>query len=158
MTSPFDFSSGAVITAAQLNAIADFESWTPSWTNLTVGSATVQAQYAQINELVFWQLEFTGASDTVYSTSGPFQFTLPVNSVSDLQYPPMGTGWLRPDKSGTLFFGQVVGISSTTAGIYCQAANATFSFAHITKSNAPDNWLTSGNLADMQLSGWYKVA
>ena len=158
MAKPFDFSAGAVLTAAQLNQIADLETWTPTWTNLTPNSATVQAQYAQINELVFWQLEFTGASDTVYSTSGPYQFTLPVNSVSDLQYPPMVTGWLRPDKSSTLFFGQVVGVSSTTAGIYCQAANATFSYAHITKSNAPDNWLTSGNLADMQLSGWYKVA
>ena len=73
MANPFDFSAGAVLTAAQLNQIGDFESWTPTWTNLTVGSATVQAQYAQVNELVFWQLEFAGASDTVYSSSGPFQ-------------------------------------------------------------------------------------
>ena len=158
MANPFDFSAGAVLTAAQLNQIGDFEAWTPSFTNLTPNSATVQAQYAQVNELVFWQLEFTGASDTVYSSTGPFQFTLPVTAVSDLTYVPMGTGWLRPDTGGTIFFGQVIGTSGTTASIYSFGANLTFLYANVTKNNAPATWLTSGNLADMYLSGWYKVA
>ena len=56
MANPFDFTAGAVLTAAQLNQIGDFESFTPSWTNLTVGDATQQAKFAQVNEIVYFQV------------------------------------------------------------------------------------------------------
>jgi hypothetical protein len=90
-TSPFDFTSGSVITAAELNAIGDFDTWTPSWTNITPNSATVEAYYARVNELVFWQLEFIGAADTVYGTSTPFQFSLPSDApaVTNNAYAPI---------------------------------------------------------------------
>ena len=65
MANPFDFSAGAVLTAAQLNQIADFETFTPSWTNITVGNATNSGVYAQVNELGFWQVEPATAKDVV---------------------------------------------------------------------------------------------
>ena len=45
MANPFDFSAGAVLTAAQLNQIGDYESWTPTLTNITLGNGTVNAHY-----------------------------------------------------------------------------------------------------------------
>ena len=109
-TNPFDFSTGAVLTAAQLNAIGDFDTWSPTWTNITVGSGVTEAYYARINELVFWQLEFIGASNTVYSSSAPFSFSLPSDapSVTNNGYAPMGTCWLRPDRGSTIFTGVVM--------------------------------------------------
>ena len=52
MANPFDFTAGNTLTAAQLNQIGDFESFTPSWTNVTVGNATQQGKFAQVNEIV----------------------------------------------------------------------------------------------------------
>ena len=58
MANPFDFSAGATLTAAQLNQIGDYESWTPTLTNITIGNGTVNAHYAQVNEFVHFEIEF----------------------------------------------------------------------------------------------------
>ena len=68
MANPFDFTAGAVLTAAQLNQIGDFESFTPSWTNLTVGDATQQAKFAQVNEIVYFQVEFIAGSSSTFGS------------------------------------------------------------------------------------------
>ena len=57
MANPFRFDSGDVLTAANLNAIGDWTAWTPTWTNLTIGNGTVTAVYAEVNEIVFYQIE-----------------------------------------------------------------------------------------------------
>ena len=57
MTSPYPFASGAVLTAAQLNAIGDYTAFTPTWSNVTPGgSATNAGFYAEVNECVFFEI------------------------------------------------------------------------------------------------------
>lgn len=53
-------------------------SWTPSWTNLTIGSATVAATYSRVGRLITCQLLVQWAADT--SISGDVSFTLPVDA------------------------------------------------------------------------------
>jgi|TARA_R100001086_G_scaffold136236_1_gene70960 hypothetical protein len=158
-TSPFDFTSGSVITAAQLNAIGDFDTWTPSWTNITPNSATVEAYYARVNELVFWQLEFIGAADTVYGTSTPFQFSLPSDApaVTNNAYAPIGNAWLRPNKSSTIYTGLIMTTNGGTALIYAQTANLTYVANAGTRNTIPATWQTTGTFADILASGWYRT-
>tara|TARA_R100001086_G_scaffold170504_1_gene93103 strand:- start:264 stop:734 length:471 start_codon:yes stop_codon:yes gene_type:complete len=156
MANPFDFSAGAVLTAAQLNQIGDFETFTPSWTNITVGNAANTGVYAQVNELVFWQVEFIAGSSTSYSSSA-FAFDMPVASVSDLTYIPMGTGWLRPD-AGTIWTCQNIGIQSNQTIIpyvYVQAGSNGYTNVTSAKSSIPNTWNTSGQIF---MQGFYKVA
>src|SRR6185369_9654216 len=55
-------------------------SWTPSWTNLSVGNGTVVAKYVQIGKTVFARLSLVlGSTSTV---TGPVIFSLPVTSVT----------------------------------------------------------------------------
>ena len=52
MTSPFPFSSGAVLTSAQLNNIGSWEDFTPASGNWSSRSTVRLARYAQVNKLV----------------------------------------------------------------------------------------------------------
>lgn len=79
MTSLGDFSSGDVLTAADLNAIGTWQNYTPNIISSsgTLGSVSVyEAKYTQINQLVvgtlFWKVTSVG------SGSGSFKFDLPV--------------------------------------------------------------------------------
>jgi|DEB0MinimDraft_10_1074344.scaffolds.fasta_scaffold39374_2 hypothetical protein len=53
MASPFPFTSGQVLTAAQLNSISEATAFTPSWTNFTPGNATESWYYIRVNDFIF---------------------------------------------------------------------------------------------------------
>ena len=55
MASPFPFTSGQVLTAAQLNIISELTVFTPSWTNFTPGNATEAWYYTQVQDFVYIQ-------------------------------------------------------------------------------------------------------
>ena len=52
MANPYPFVAGAVLTAAQLNGIGEKTSYTPTFTNLTLGNGTLTANYFRINKVV----------------------------------------------------------------------------------------------------------
>ena len=149
-----DFSAGAVLTAAQLNDIGDWKSWTPTWSNVTINSATVNAKYMQVGETVYYQLYYLGASDTVYTTGG-MRFRIPVASNTDLVYQPSGFGWARPNKAGTIY--TILGLEiSETIVMYAQKNTLTYIFNDVVDSSTPTTWQTTGSLADLYIQGWYK--
>jgi hypothetical protein len=70
------FTAGQVLTAAELNAIGTWTTYTPTFTNLTVGNGTVAFAYTRINKLVHVNGTFTlGSTSSV--GNNPI-FTLPV--------------------------------------------------------------------------------
>ena len=84
----FPFSSGDVLTAADMNAIGEWITFTPSWSNLTVGNATQDASYCVVNNLIVVQFSITlGSTSAMGSTP---VFTLPVNSAGVSSYQAMG--------------------------------------------------------------------
>jgi|10_taG_2_1085330.scaffolds.fasta_scaffold28741_2 hypothetical protein len=92
MANPFDFSSGDVLTAANLNAIGDYEAFTPSWTNVTLGSGATNAGFAaEINELVFFEIGLVLGSSS--SIGGSISFAVPVGTAASTINPwgPIGT-------------------------------------------------------------------
>lgn len=72
------FTAGQVLTAAELNAIGDWTTFTPTWTNLTVGNGTVAARYSQLNDIVLVNIELTWGSTT--SASGNVGVAAPVGT------------------------------------------------------------------------------
>ena len=69
------FTTGQVLTAAELNAIGTWTTYTPTWTNVTVGNGTVDFKYSQLNKIVIIRGRFT--MGTTSSISGIIRFTLP---------------------------------------------------------------------------------
>ena len=72
MASPFPFSSGQVLTAAQLNSIGEYSDYTPSFTNISFSSYT--ARYAIVNEMM--HVWFSGVLDA--TVSGTVEISAPV--------------------------------------------------------------------------------
>ena len=152
-----DFSAGAVLTAAQLNDIGDWKSWTPTLTNWTKGNATCEAKYMQIGETVYFQFYYLGGTTSAYTTGG-MRFSLPpIASNTDLQYQPCGVGWARPNTGSTIFsiFGMENGENVV---LYAQKANSTFTYNDVLDSSTPAAWQTLSPFGDIFFQGWYKSA
>lgn len=72
-----DFSK---LAGGSANGLLTWTSWTPTWTNLTVGNATVAAYYAQIGKIIIAELRIVlGSTSSV--GSNPL-FTLPATASS----------------------------------------------------------------------------
>ena len=157
MANPFDFSSGAVLTAAQLNQIGDMDtSETPSWNaGISVGNATQELAFAQVNEIVYFELEFAAGSSTTYSSSA-FNFSLTGSNMpasgSTLLYDVIGQGWCLPQGSAiytllvVLIGGNVYPYVNVTSGI--RGLNTALT------STEPISWNTSGKL---YIAGTYRT-
>ena len=160
MANPFDFSSGAILTAAQLNSIGDFESFTPAWNSVTEGNATNNGKFCQVNELVFYQIFFDAGSTTSYS-AGNISLDISGSSlpaaVQDGAYISSGTGWVRPIGGTIWFVHNIVISSSQTILPYLLLAAGSLGYSHVSSiSNArPTTWDTSG---EMYLQGFYRAA
>lgn len=121
-----------------------WQSWTPTWTNLTVGNGTVNAKYVQTGKTVFYRLVLVMGSTTSVGVGGYVTFTLPAPYISPGSSGTasimIGQAWFEDTgtanyqgqvHTGAIGSGSVAYISaSTTGGVYRQAAyiNATIPF------------------------------
>jgi hypothetical protein len=76
------FVAGQVLTAAELNAIGTYQSYTPAITGVTIGNGTRAFRYTQINKFVHMYGRFTlGGTSAV---SGVINIALPVTAAANL--------------------------------------------------------------------------
>ena len=144
MTNPFDFSTGAVLTAAQLNQIGDYDTWSPTLTNITIGNGSVNAKYAEVNEFVHFEIELLAGSTTSFSSTS-MAFSLPVSYGGNLNFPVVGSGWVRPQNS-TIYPVTVVLGSSTTKIFPYYYQNFTYVQSVSVRSSLPESWDSDGVL------------
>ena len=111
--------TGEVLTAATMNSIgAAWETYTPTFVNITVGNGTVVARYSQVNKLVTVQMKFTLGSTSTIGGAGGCTMSLPKTSVSaqyDAAASLIGIGGMY-DNAGTNYFGWVSWKSTSTVG------------------------------------------
>lgn len=131
-----------------------WQSWTPSWTNVTVGGGgSVNARYTQIGKAVFCELIFTyGAGSSI---SGLPTFTLPV-PVSPAYTGTFEVGGGRITDAGTSVGVAAVRITtSSTASVYVlNTATAYVGFSQIS-STVPMTW---ANTDSFMISFYYQGA
>jgi hypothetical protein len=150
MTALGDFSSGDVLTAADLNAIGDWQTFTPVFNNVTLGaSGAVTGRYAEVNDLVFYaaKLELGGTG----SVTSHITLTPPAGTAdSSTTYATAHQGWARPT-GGTIY--HAMGFASGSA-IYYYAYGLTGSWTGAAAVNAttPATWNSSGIF---YCQGWY---
>lgn len=138
---PAKLTSGAATTWA-------WQTWSPTWTNLTIGSATVVAKYAQVGKTIHYKLQITWAANTSQSAVD-VQFTLPVTSTSDYSaYFPIGFGAALDASTSTRYY-LSPGWFDTTHGVinsvqYNGSATGTqtLTIGGVT-ATAPVTWTTS---------------
>lgn len=80
MTSPFPFVAGAVLNAADLNAIGEAETWTPNFlTGVTLGDGTLSGTYQRVNDFVIVQGAFELGSTS--AITGDVRVDVPITAI-----------------------------------------------------------------------------
>jgi hypothetical protein len=149
MVNPFLFDSGDVLTAATLNTIGDWNAWTPTWTNLTVGNGSVVAYYAEVNGIVFYQVEVNWGSTT--SASGSWQCTAPITQETTQDWHTGDTAALY-NSGSSIYTGTTMVLNSSGTKIFWYHNTASGTFANLT-GTVPFTWGTNDQA---RASGFYR--
>jgi len=131
-----------------------FSSYSPTWTNVTVGNGTVTAKYLQIGKLVLVHIIFTLGSTS--AVSGDITITLPVTAAAATGN-LIGLGRARyfDTSANAAFDGDVHDTSTTTAMLRINKVDGTYSQAALASSTVPFTWAT-GYAITAQF--WYEAA
>lgn len=129
--------------------------WSPSWTNLTVGNGTVTAKYTKIGKTVLYRLSFVLGNTS--SVGSSISFSLPVTSVSytgTATTQVLGRGRIL-DSGTAAFEAHCVWTSTTTMSVRVLLANATYLTDLGLSSTTPMTWTTGD---EIYLQGEYEAA
>lgn len=126
-----------IASASTLNTWA-WDSWTPIWTNITVGNGTVVAKYIQIGKFVRCKLKFTMGSTSSISSNNAF--SLPVTATSPVGI-AIGNCYLE-DLGVFGYEGSIRLASTTTATIIIWNAGGSYVTSTGIGSTAPFTWAT----------------
>lgn len=144
--------SGTAFTGA-------WSTWTPTWTNLTVGNGTLTARYIQIGKTVRFSLKLVFGSTTAVTGADP-TFSLPVTSIAS--YVPAGfmpiglAGFNDSSAGGAITNGAVTWQTTTTASIVAFVSSGTYVTESGIAAAVPyAAWATGDSIF---LSGSYEAA
>lgn len=140
--------------ADDISNVGVWTDWTPTWTNLTVGNATVVARFVRIGNLVKFQIALTFGSTT--SISGNVIFTLPATALATamLDNSPLGVTTFLDSGTDSIF--GYTSYHSTTQGKVLVADNTgTYPVQTILSSTVPFTWTTSD---EIRIEGSYEAS
>lgn len=133
-------------------------SWTPSWTNLTIGNATVSAKYWKVGKLVVAKIDMAWGTTT--SASSTILVSLPVTAkavgAGTSNYAPAGTAWFW-DASAGVGWHFLPTFDSTTNLRFRQQNGTTGTGANVT-SATPVTWTGSGTPDEFHIVVAYEAA
>lgn len=105
----------ANLTAGLSSSSWAWQSWTPSWTNLTLGNGVLEATYIQIGKTINFRIMLTLGTTT--NISGAVSFSLPVTAAAYYGNVRSFIGGFELEDSGVSNYSGFVGIiTSTTLG------------------------------------------
>ena len=139
-----DLNGDKVYTAAELNAIGTWTTYTPTFTGMTVGNGTLLFSYTQINKLVHVVGRFyLGSTSSIAST--PIM-SLPVTRyTSDLEV--LGTGYLGDTGTAT-YMSYPLSITNSTVILFAadHTVGTTVLEGAVTATN-PFTWTTGDRIS-----------
>ena len=143
MATPFNFTAGQILTAAQLNSIGSYTAYTPTWSGLTVGNGTSSFVYAAVNKIVHVFGTFTFGSTSSITSSGP-SMTLPLTRAA-IDLPIMGTGNYA-DSGVATYLALPLSFATTTVGFYAANASGTYLSETGISATVPFTWGTNDRI------------
>lgn len=116
----------------------NWQNWTPTWTNLTVGNGTVVSRFRRTGKFIEVFVRFTLGSTSSITGSFP-TFTLPVNSA----YTSYANGIATlSDANGSKYLGWVwMDTSSVWLGV--SVASLTYVYDSTTSATVPFTWTST---------------
>jgi hypothetical protein len=127
--------------------LGTYTSYTPTWTNLTVGNGSVGSQYARVNNFVHYYGAFFFGSTS--SITGAVSLSLPVNSAGfyNTYNQTYGSANFQDISVGGIYSGEVVGNgTATSALVRCFNTAGTYAIAAAISGTVPMTWATTDRL------------
>jgi hypothetical protein len=127
-------------------------SYTPTWTNLTVGNGTLTGKYAYAGVTTLFRVEFTlGSTSSV--GSGP-TFTFPQQAVAHESYHQLGFAVMH-DVGTAVYNGLIIFSDTSNAALQILNVGSTYPTIVSVTSTVPFTWTTGDKLL---ISGYYERA
>ena len=131
MANPFPFVAGEVLTAADMNGIGEWTSYTPvltaTTTNPTLGTgATVIGSYARVQNLIIYNFLITFGTSGFVAGVGDYKVSLPVtaNAVSNYYQNSNGQTSFFDSSANTVYAANAwLGSTTTLSLLYLQTFN-----------------------------------
>jgi hypothetical protein len=152
------FTAGQILTAAELNAISTFTPFTPTWTNLTVGTggnALNEGQFTIVNKIMYFRLR------TVLGTSG-FSVATATLTVPDgqslevspdtFQIPSIMVAFGDPGVAN--YLGIATKVTATSIGFNAINAAGTYATTVPIGATVPFTWGAGDRI---EVSGWVQI-
>ena len=125
--------------ATGLKYTGGWTTWTPTWTNLTVGNGTVVARYQQIGKTINYFLQFTMGSTS--AVTGRIIWTYPIQPA---QVYAGGLGNAILVDQGVGAYAGIIGAwSATQAFLAATGSSATYTTEQPTSATVPFTWATN---------------
>jgi hypothetical protein len=145
-----------VLTAADLNTYCAHEggawsSWTPTWTNVSVGNGTVSALYARASRLITFKAKLTLGSTS--SVSGEIRMSLPVVASTGFEFDNFVGRFV--DADGSRHFALAQATSTNTVQLNMVNSVGGYIVEVVTSATQPFTW-TNGD--QILVSGVYEAA
>lgn len=144
----------ATNTWSPLDTGGVWTTYTPTWTNLTVGNGTLKAAYEQIGKTVRFRIGLLFGSTT--TVTGRIDVSLPVTAKSDWPsfHPFLGYAL---DNSAGLSIAMFASIAASRTAVYADvwAANTNYVQGALSSGTVPFTWATSDQLS---ITGEYEAA
>ena len=166
------FVAGDVLTAADMNLLAQdssitnasldttagniggsMTSYTPTWTNISNGTKT--GAYVQQGKMIWFRATFVVTTSP--AVAGDFTVTLPVTAAADQNRTQFFAVFY--DNSATRTYTAMVSQNSTTAltitAVLYPGTASTAAYEYSPASNVPFTWAVDDRI---EVSGWYEAA
>ena len=153
MATPFPFSSGNVLTAAQMNSIGESVSFTPSFSNLTIGNGTRSGTYVLINKTVYFQAKVTFGSTTLLT--GNCDLTLPLAPTGVSTFDAINATCNFVKNSPTAIYLGYTIIVGSTIRLLATLTNSTYAVQSDIGAAVPFVWGTNDVIS---VAGNYQIA
>ena len=137
---PSGYTSAQVVQAVPSGIVGggDAVSFTPTFTNLTVGNGTVTAAYCEINDVVFVTGQVTFGSTT--SISGAVVVNHPVGTLPSAGVYQIGARFFDV---GTANIAGIIQINTTNASLFSTFISSNRVVAQSLSATSPFTWTTS---------------
>lgn len=130
--------------------LGTYTTYTPTYSNITIGNATVTAKYCQVNDLVHVTGSIVLGSTTVIGTNPAISMGF---SLDSLYYSPttwvaqIGTATFYDTSAGAHWFGIVQAANNNTLmQLFSQSANMTYVQRGSVSATVPFTWATGDEI------------
>ena len=142
MATPFPFTAGQVLTAAQMNSIGEVVSYVPALGGITLGNGTLTGRYILINNFVHYEGKIVFGTTTSITAAAP-TINVPFQAAHSFQI----AGTIAYADSGVATY-MGLPLMVGTGAIYCFIQQFATTYGNETPVNAtvPFTWGTGDSI------------